>query len=75
MAGFVRILPGRSATNQGRALGSYRPGATAASAGLSRGFGATNSGFGGAAWLGLRHWQSKGCFDLEIGSDEYFDCA
>ena len=32
-------------------------------------------GFGRAAWLGLRHWQSKGCFDLEIGSDEYFDCA
>ena len=62
---------------QGLWLGAWvvLTGPVAAHAGLSRGFGATNSGFGGAAWLGLRHWQSKGCFDLEIGSDEYFDCA
>ena len=65
-----------AATVQGSALGSCRPGAVAAHAGLSDSFGGTNSGFGSADGCGVSGSgsgsQSVGVY-LEIGLDGFFD--
>ena len=63
-----------AATVQGSALGSCRPGAVAAHAGLSDSFGGTNSGFGSADGCGVGGGgsQSVGVY-LEIGLDGFFD--
>ena len=65
-----------AATGQGSALGSCRPGAVAAHAGLSDSFGGTNSGFGSADGCGVSGSgsgsQSVGVY-LEIGLDGFFD--
>ena len=67
-----------AATVQGSALGSCRPGAVAAHAGLSDSFGGTNSGFGSADGCGVSGSgsgsQSVGVY-LEIGLDGFFDHA